>query len=236
MNLSPKVNRLQRTIASLCLLTLPITAFAARKQDATAAPAGDGQTTAFVHASVIPMDSNHMLMDQTVLVHGDRIVSVGPADKVKVPADARVIDATGQFLLPGFTTEQAAPAAPDKLPGYLAPNSALQQQLHNYVAAGHTPFQALQTVTIGPARASHQGSECGTIAQGRRADLILLTANPLADISNVQRVNGVMLAGRWLAQSDLQLIHVGEIMLPQHARQVTYVNGDGSMKYVVSTI
>jgi len=239
MNLSlrnaSRSTRLQRTITSLCLLTLPIAALASSKPQA-AASASDAPAIAFIHAAVIPMDANHILMDQTVIVSGDRIERVGPASQVKVPANARVIDATGEYLLPGFTTAQAAPAAANGVPGYLAPNSVVQQQLHSYVAAGHTPFQALQTVTVDPARAQHQAAECGTIAQGRRADLILLTANPLAEISNLQRVGGVMLAGLWHAQSDLQLTHVNAILQLQHERQVTYVNGDGTMKYVLTTI
>ncbi|HEY0308358.1 MAG TPA: amidohydrolase family protein [Acidobacteriaceae bacterium] len=280
MNLSPKVNRLQRTIASLCLLTLPITAFAARKQDA-AAPTGDGQTTAFVHASVVPMNTNNLLVDQTVVVRGDRIVSVGPASKVKVPADARVIDATGQFLLPGLVDPHAHPASQSDLSNYIASgittvvdadNSAeevqrigkitagtslrptihvsgdakfasaggstatLQQQLEQQVHSGRTPFQALQSVTVSPARNLSGSREFGTVTTGSRADLVLLSGNPLQDITNTQRIAGVMVRGHWLAQADLQLIHVGEITRPSHARQVTYVNGDGSMKYVVSTI
>ena len=43
---------------------------------------------AFVNVNVVPMDSERVLSDQTVLVRGDRIVEVGPAGKVKVPAGA----------------------------------------------------------------------------------------------------------------------------------------------------
>jgi len=232
MNTLFTTTRYQRVIAALCLLAIPSAAFAARKQEATAAASGDTQTTAFVHASVVPMNINSLLVDQTVVVRGDRIVSVGSTGKVKVPADARVIDATGQYLIPGFTSSES-PAA-NKLPSYLAPDSAVQQQLHSYVAAGHTPFQALQTVTVAPARAQHK--DCGTITQGRRADMILLTANPLVDIANVQRVNGVMLGGRWLSPADLQLMHVSEITRPQHELRVIYVNGDGAMKHAASHI
>lgn len=64
-----------------------------------AAPAA---TVAFVDVSVLPMDTERVLTEQTVLVRGDRIVTVGPAASVAVPADAQRIDGTGRFLLPGL--------------------------------------------------------------------------------------------------------------------------------------
>lgn len=57
---------------------------------------------AFLHVSVIPMDREHVLGDQTVLVRGEQIVVVGPAMDVKVPPDARRIDGRGKFLMPGL--------------------------------------------------------------------------------------------------------------------------------------
>jgi len=57
---------------------------------------------AIVGATVIPMDSERVLPNQTVLVEGQRIVAVGPADRVAVPKGARRIDAAGKFLIPGL--------------------------------------------------------------------------------------------------------------------------------------
>ena len=59
-------------------------------------------TTAFVDVSVLPMDTERVLAHQTVLVAGDRIVDVGPASTVKIPADARRIDGADKFLIPGL--------------------------------------------------------------------------------------------------------------------------------------
>lgn len=75
----------------LCLLALATTLRAA-------APA----TTAFIDVSVVPMDTERVLAHQTVLVTGDRIVQVGPAATVKIPADAQRIDGAGKFLIPGL--------------------------------------------------------------------------------------------------------------------------------------
>ena len=44
----------------------------------------------------------------------------------------------------------------------------------------------------------------GHIAEGHRADLILVRANPLADIANVQQIDGVMVRGTWHAQDAIQ--------------------------------
>ena len=63
-----------------------------------AAPA----TTAFIDVSVLPMDTERVLAHQTVLITGDRIVQVGPAASVKIPADAQRIDGAGKFLIPGL--------------------------------------------------------------------------------------------------------------------------------------
>lgn len=62
---------------------------------------GDG-ITAFVDVTVVPMDKERTLPGQTVLVRGDRILEMGPVDRVPAPSGARVIDGKGKFLLPGL--------------------------------------------------------------------------------------------------------------------------------------
>ena len=57
--------------------------------------------TAFVGADVVPMDSERLLPDQTVLVRGDRILKIGPESEVDVTGAAR-IDAHGLYLMPGL--------------------------------------------------------------------------------------------------------------------------------------
>ena len=64
--------------------------------------AAQEQATAITNVTVIPMDRERTLLDQTVIVRGDRIVEVGRADMLKAPAGARVIDGRGKFLLPGM--------------------------------------------------------------------------------------------------------------------------------------
>lgn len=80
---------------------------------------------------------------------------------------------------------------------------ALHDELQEFVNDGLTPFQALQTATVNAARYFRQSAEFGTIEPGKRADLVLLGGNPLKDISNTRKIEGVMVQGQWLTQDDL---------------------------------
>jgi imidazolonepropionase-like amidohydrolase len=74
---------------------------------ATAPAAQSGEALAIAHITVIPMDRERTLADQTVIVRGDRIEALGPAATVPVPADARRIDARGKFLIPALSEMHA---------------------------------------------------------------------------------------------------------------------------------
>ncbi|MCJ7500694.1 amidohydrolase family protein [bacterium] len=58
--------------------------------------------TAFVNVNLVPMTSDAVLQDQTVLVKGGRIEAVGPADEVRVPRKATIIDGKSAWLMPGL--------------------------------------------------------------------------------------------------------------------------------------
>jgi len=62
---------------------------------------------------------------------------------------------------------------------------------------------ALQTATLNPARYFGLQQTLGSVAPGRRADLVLLDANPLTDISSVRRIRAVLVAGRLLDRKEL---------------------------------
>ena len=70
------------------------------------------------------------------------------------------------------------------------------------VAAGLTPFEALEAGTITVAR--FLGLRTGTIKTGYEADLVMLNSNPLEDISSTRRVHGVMVRGRWYSGADIE--------------------------------
>ena len=82
------------------------------------------------------------------------------------------------------------------------PGFAAHRELQSLVAAGLTPYQALRTGTVNVA-AYFGAKDGGAVAKGNRADLILLDANPLEQIANSTRINGVMIAGRWFSRADL---------------------------------
>jgi len=81
------------------------------------------------------------------------------------------------------------------------PGFSAHRELDALVGAGLTPFAALQTGTV--AVATFLGTNGGSVAVGKDADLILLDANPLLDIRNSRRIHGVMLRGQWLSETEL---------------------------------
>lgn len=84
------------------------------------------------------------------------------------------------------------------------PGFSIHHELAMMVAAGLSPYEVLVTGTRNPAAYFGTPEAFGTVATGRRADLILLEANPLEDVANVQRRAGVMVRGRWLPEPLIQ--------------------------------
>jgi imidazolonepropionase-like amidohydrolase len=91
---------------------------------------------------------------------------------------------------------------------HVFPGFSLHDELGLFVKAGMTPLEALQTATRNPARFMDRLSDMGTVEKGKLADLVLLEANPLDDISNTRRIRAVVLAGKYLDRNDLdQMLH-----------------------------
>src|SRR3984893_11355161 len=86
---------------------------------------------------------------------------------------------------------------------HVFPGFSLHEELALFVRAGLTPMQALQTATRNPALFLDRLVDMGTVEKGKRADLVLLDANPLEDISNTRRIRAVVLAGRYFGRGDL---------------------------------
>ncbi len=84
------------------------------------------------------------------------------------------------------------------------PGFSIHHEMEMMVATGLTPYEVLVTGTREPARYFGTPEAFGTVEPGRRADLILLEANPLDDVANVQRRVGVMVRGHWLPEADIQ--------------------------------
>jgi imidazolonepropionase-like amidohydrolase len=76
------------------------------------------------------------------------------------------------------------------------PGHSLHRELELYVQAGFTPMEAIQSATVVPARVMHLDGEVGTIAAGKRADLLVVDGNPLEQFSDLRRIWLVVAGGR----------------------------------------
>ena len=83
------------------------------------------------------------------------------------------------------------------------PGHTLHRELELYVKAGLTPLQAIQTATITPAQVMKLDSEVGTIEAGKRADLIVVDANPLENIRNIRKLRYTVAQGRLFDSAKL---------------------------------
>ena len=104
---------------------------------------------------------------------GDK-AAVADARWQAMMASLRLLHAAGIPIVAG--TDQA-------IPGY-----SLHRELELYVEAGFTPLEALQAATILAARAVGVEKESGSLEVGKRGDVLLLNADPLADIHNTRAV------------------------------------------------
>jgi imidazolonepropionase-like amidohydrolase len=100
---------------------------------------------------------------------------------------------------------------------YVFPGFSLHEEMQLLVQAGFTPLEALQCATRNPAEYLGKLSEMGTLEKGKVADLVLLEANPLEDITNTQRIAGVVVAGRYLSRGELdELLRGVEMAAVKH--------------------
>jgi imidazolonepropionase-like amidohydrolase len=87
---------------------------------------------------------------------------------------------------------------------FSVPGFSIQREMESYAAVGMSPYKVLQTGTTNVAKYFNDEANSGTVAVGKRADLLLVDANPLRDVRNVAKKSGVMVNGKWLAWSEIQ--------------------------------
>ena len=85
----------------------------------------------------------------------------------------------------------------------VVPGFSAHDELAELAAAGLTPFEALRAATANAAEFLAVTDQRGVVAAGQNADLILLDANPLQNITNTRRIAGVVLRGQWLPRSAI---------------------------------
>jgi len=95
-------------------------------------------------------------------------------------------------------------AGTDSAPGvYIMPGFSLHDELANFVEAGFTPMESLQTATSNPAKFLGMQASFGSVESGKTADLVLLTANPLENIRNTQKISAVLANGKLFDRAAL---------------------------------
>ena len=107
------------------------------------------------------------------------------------------MERAGVKLLAGTTTEE---------PLLSIPGFSLHDELALLVQAGLTPLEALQTATLNPARFLGNEQNFGTVGPGKLADLVLLNANPVQDISNTRKIDAIVYRGKLYSRASLDAI------------------------------
>ncbi|MFI6502717.1 amidohydrolase family protein [Nonomuraea typhae] len=94
----------------------------------------------------------------------------------------------------------------DSYSPFVFPGFSAHDELSLLVRAGLSPMAALQAMTRDAARFLGRAATTGTVAPGKLADLVVLDADPLADIRNVRRIHAVMTRGRYLGPRERERI------------------------------
>ena len=87
---------------------------------------------------------------------------------------------------------------------FSVPGFAMYHEMALYTEVGMTPYEVLEIGTRRPAEYFDAVDQFGTVAVGRRADLILLEGNPVDDIGRIRNRVGVMVNGRWIPAADIE--------------------------------
>lgn len=86
---------------------------------------------------------------------------------------------------------------------YSVPGFSVHRETQRMIAAGLTPYEILTSATRNVGGYFSNEDDFGTVEVGKRADLVLLEANPLEDIANLRRNAGVVVRGNWLPASTI---------------------------------
>jgi imidazolonepropionase-like amidohydrolase len=86
---------------------------------------------------------------------------------------------------------------------WLVPGFSLHDEFHELAAAGLTPLQVLQTTTLNPALFLHREATSGSVDAGKEANLVVLDANPLLNILNLDKIFAVIVKGHYLSREDI---------------------------------
>ena len=86
---------------------------------------------------------------------------------------------------------------------FIIPGYNFIDEMKLFTAAGITPYDVLKCATANAANCMHAANEWGTITEHKRADMVLLTDNPLEDIDNLRKVEATIVRGKILTHDSL---------------------------------
>jgi imidazolonepropionase-like amidohydrolase len=111
-------------------------------------------------------------------------------------ADTRIAREAGVELLAGTDANDS----------YVFPGSSLHEELEELASAGLSPAEALRAATLAGARFLGRSSDFGTVEVGKKADLVLLREDPLADVSHTRSIEAVVFDGRPFARAEIDAL------------------------------
>ncbi len=121
------------------------------------------------------------------------------------PNDEFTVFAEWSLFLTGRMHERGVPiGAGTDTPIFISvPGYSLHSELEMLVRAGLSPLEAIRSATVRPAEFFSLQNEMGTVDVGKKADLVLLDANPLEDIANTRQIAAVVSKGKLLTRKEL---------------------------------
>jgi hypothetical protein len=138
------------------------------------------------------------LLPPSVLSRWERNAKAGPlpgwAEEDSGAFD-RAVQMQEVFLRAFYAARGPLLTGSDVGPDFVVPGLAIHQEMARFVSMGVAPIDALRAGTINGARALKMADRAGAIEAGRLGDLLLLEADPLADIANTRRIRAVVMRG-----------------------------------------
>ena len=107
----------------------------------------------------------------------------------------KLMKQNGVKMLTGSDTSTGAP--------FVIPGFSLHQEFRELASAGLSPLEILQMTTLNGAEYMGRQSTMGTVDIGKNADLVVLDANPVADVANMSKIAAVVLKGKYFSKASL---------------------------------
>lgn len=145
-------------------------------------------------------------------------IAFGVTSVLDAETDAAKLDewrraiANGKLMGPRILAKVGGVGDGNAVPGSgagqaaIAPGQALHDELARLVKAGMRPSDALRRATIESARANGRDSNLGSIEAGKAADFLILTGDPLSDITRTKAIDAVVFRGEALTRAHLNLL------------------------------